>query len=169
MSAASGATREARAAEAEAPPTLARGRRVKLRRRGKIFFREVEGPPGAPTLLLLHGWVASAGLNWLHAFAPLGDHFRVIAPDQRGHGRGIRGWRRFRPRLPDVLDRITVQHVEPAPSSVTGVVLPRCVWLHAGAFATPGSNKLTELLEFRRCLGVRILREIIQIAAGIGM
>ena len=29
------------------------------------------GPPGAPTLLLLHGWVASGGLNWFQAFEPL--------------------------------------------------------------------------------------------------
>lgn len=75
---------------------------MRLGKRGKIFFREVEGPPGAPTVLLLHGWVASAGLNWLQAFGPLGEHFRVIAPDQRGHGRGIRSWRRF--RLEDCAD-----------------------------------------------------------------
>jgi pimeloyl-ACP methyl ester carboxylesterase len=78
------------------------GRCVQLEGRGGIFFREVEGPPGAPVLLLLHGWVASGGLNWQHAFGPLGDHFRVIAPDQRGHARGIRGWRRF--RLEDCAD-----------------------------------------------------------------
>jgi len=75
---------------------------VRLEGRGEIFFREVEGPPGAPVLLLLHGWVASGGLNWLHAFEPLGDHFRVIAPDQHGHARGIRGWRQF--RLEDCAD-----------------------------------------------------------------
>ena len=30
-----------------------------------------EGPPGAPTLLLLHGWIASGGLNWFRVFEPL--------------------------------------------------------------------------------------------------
>ena len=39
-----------------------------------------EGPPGAPTLLLLHGWIASAGLNWFQVFDPLGRHFRIVAP-----------------------------------------------------------------------------------------
>ena len=36
------------------------------------------------------------GLNWHVAFEPLSEHFRVIAPDLRGHGRGIRSRRRFR-------------------------------------------------------------------------
>ena len=96
--------------DTSAPPpdpgrvALPEGRRLKLKRRGKIFFREVAGPEGAPVLLLLHGWVASGGLNWHHAFEPLGRHFRVIAPDLRGHGRGIRSWRRF--RLEDCADDV---------------------------------------------------------------
>lgn len=72
------------------------GRRLKLPRRGTTFYREVPGPtPDAPTVVLLHGWVASGGLNWFNAFAPLSPHFRVIAPDFRGHGRGIKNHRRF--------------------------------------------------------------------------
>ena len=69
---------------------------------GEMFVREVEGPPGAPTLLLLHGWLASAGLNWQTVFEPLSQHFRVIAPDLRGHARGIRTRRVF--RLADCAD-----------------------------------------------------------------
>jgi 3-oxoadipate enol-lactonase len=46
--------------------------------------------------------MASAGLNWAGAFAPLGEHFDVIAPDLRGHGRGIRSRHRF--RLEDCAD-----------------------------------------------------------------
>ncbi|MEE2702986.1 MAG: alpha/beta hydrolase [Myxococcota bacterium] len=70
--------------------------------RGRSFFRELDGPRGAPTLLLLHGWIATGGLNWFPAFDTLGRSFRVIAPDLRGHGRGIRSWRRF--RLEDCAD-----------------------------------------------------------------
>jgi len=85
-----------------AGPPLPLGRRIELPRRGTTFVREVAGPPGAPTLLLLHGWLASAGLNWYPAFEPLGQHFNVIAPDLRGHGRGVRSRRVF--RLADCAD-----------------------------------------------------------------
>lgn len=89
---------------AEDPPSLDLpiGRRMELGSRGTTFYRELPGPPGAPTLVLLHGWVASGGLNWFQTFETLGQHFRVIAPDLRGHGRGIRSWRRF--RLADCAD-----------------------------------------------------------------
>jgi 3-oxoadipate enol-lactonase len=64
------------------------------------------GPPGAPTIVLLHGWIASSGINWYQAFEPLGEHFRVLAPDMRGHGRGLRSRRRF--RLADCADDVAV-------------------------------------------------------------
>jgi 3-oxoadipate enol-lactonase len=48
---------------------------------------EAGGPPGAPALLLLHGWMATAALNWYSALTYLGAHFRVVAPNLRGHGR----------------------------------------------------------------------------------
>jgi 3-oxoadipate enol-lactonase len=39
--------------------------------------------------MLLHGWLATADLNWAYAYGALRDEFRVVALDQRGHGRGI--------------------------------------------------------------------------------
>ncbi len=78
------------------------GRRIELPGRGMSFVRELPGPPGAPTVLLLHGWGATGGLNWYRVFEPLADHFRVIAPDLRGHGRGLRSRRVF--RLADCAD-----------------------------------------------------------------
>lgn len=92
-----------RAPLASAPP-LPRGERVDLAGRGTTFVRTVDGPPGAPTVVLLHGWVASGGLNWFNAFEPLGRHYTVVAPDLRGHGRGIRSRRRF--RLSDCADDV---------------------------------------------------------------
>ena len=83
-------------------PPIPLGRRVELPGRGTTFVREVEGPPGAPTVLLLHGLTASGGLNWFQAFDELARSFRVIAMDHRGHGRGLRSWRRF--RLKDCAD-----------------------------------------------------------------
>ncbi|HEV7760496.1 MAG TPA: alpha/beta hydrolase [Acidimicrobiales bacterium] len=76
-------------------PDLPLGRRVELPGRGTTFVREVAGPPGAPTVILLHGLTASGGLNWFQAFGPLGRHYRVLAIDHRGHGRGLRTRRRF--------------------------------------------------------------------------
>jgi pimeloyl-ACP methyl ester carboxylesterase len=48
------------------------GHDVELPGRGRTFVREVAGPPGAPTVILLHGWTATADLNWFTCFAPLG-------------------------------------------------------------------------------------------------
>ena len=79
------------------------GRRVELPGRGTTFVREVQGPAGAPTIMLLHGLSATGGLNWLWAFEPLGRRYRVVAIDHRGHGRGIRT-RRF--RLTDCADDV---------------------------------------------------------------
>ncbi len=68
-------------------------------------MRIAEGPgEDAPTVVLLHGWLASGGLHWYRCFEPLSRHFRVIAPDLRGHGRGIRSMKRF--RLKDCADDV---------------------------------------------------------------
>ena len=96
------------------------GERIELPGRGTTFVRFVEGPPGAPTVVLLHGWIASAGLNWFTSFAPLAQHFHVVAPDLRGHGRGIRSRRRF--RLADCADDVSalLDHLGTAPAIVVG-------------------------------------------------
>jgi len=91
-------------------PRLPYGQRVELPDRGTTFVRLVAGPPGAPTLLLLHGWVASGGLNWFRAFEPLGRHFNVVAPDLRGHARGLRTRSIF--RLADCADDCAATLVE---------------------------------------------------------
>jgi len=83
-------------------PRLPRGRTINLPGRGTTFIREVAGPPGAPTVILLHGWTVTAALNWCGVFEPLADHVNVVAIDNRGHGRGIRSRRRF--RLEDAAD-----------------------------------------------------------------
>jgi 3-oxoadipate enol-lactonase len=72
------------------PPCLPAGRVINLPGRGEIFFRDSGGPATLPAVLLLHGWTASADLNFFPAYAPLAAAYRVIAPDLRGHGRGMR-------------------------------------------------------------------------------
>ncbi len=88
--------KNARARSTDPASHIPRGNRIVLHRRGTTFVRTIKGPPGAPTVVLLHGWAATGALNWFQAFEPLSEHFRVIAPDLRGHGRGIRSNRRFR-------------------------------------------------------------------------
>ena len=85
-------------------PAVPLGRRVQLPGRGTTFIREVAGPPGAPTLVLLHGFMASGGLNWFRTFDALSRDFHVIAPDLRGHARGLRSRRRM--RLTDCADDV---------------------------------------------------------------
>ena len=85
-------------------PAVPLGRRVELPGRGTTFVREIAGPPGAPTLVLLHGFMASGGLNWFRAFNALSREFHVVAPDLRGHSRGIRS-RRYM-RLADCADDV---------------------------------------------------------------
>jgi 3-oxoadipate enol-lactonase len=80
------------------------GHEVDLPSRGRTFVREVAGPAGAPTVILLHGWTATADLNWFTCFDALGQHFRVLAPDHRGHGRGLRPNGGF--RLSDCADDV---------------------------------------------------------------
>jgi 3-oxoadipate enol-lactonase len=65
-------------------------RDIELRGRGRTSIREVHGPKGAPTLVLLHGLAATGRLNWSAALRALSERFRVIVVDHRGHGRGIR-------------------------------------------------------------------------------
>ena len=79
------------------------GRHVELPGRGRTFVRELGGPEGAPTVVLLHGLGATGGLNWFASFRPLAEHYRVVALDHRGHGRGIRS-ARF--RLADCADDV---------------------------------------------------------------
>ena len=86
------------------PPGLPEGRPVELPGRGTTFVRRLDGPAGAPTVVLLHGWTVNAALNWFAVFAPLAEHVNVVALDHRGHGRGIRTWRRF--RLEDCADDV---------------------------------------------------------------
>lgn len=67
---------------------------VELPGLGSCFYRQHVNP-GKPTLLLVHGMVASSGLNWFRLFPALSRHFNIIAPDVRGHGRSARSRERF--------------------------------------------------------------------------
>ena len=85
------------------PPLLPPGREIELPGRGVTFVRDLAGPtPDAPTVLLLHGWTATADLNFHTCYDELARTYRVLALDHRGHGRGLRTKRTF--RLEDCAD-----------------------------------------------------------------
>jgi 3-oxoadipate enol-lactonase len=82
----------------EMPPA----RTVRVPDRGEFFLRDV-GPSDGPVVLLLHGWMVSADLNWHGAYGALADAgYRVLAIDHRGHARGLRATESF--RLTDCAD-----------------------------------------------------------------
>ena len=77
--------------DVQVPASVPVGRLWPLDGRGETFFRHhTGGEPGAPTLLLLHGWTATADLQWCTAYEELARTYPFIAVDHRGHGRGIR-------------------------------------------------------------------------------
>jgi 3-oxoadipate enol-lactonase len=63
---------------------------VELPGRGRTYLVDIPGPEGAPTVILLHGLVTTAMLNWFPALEELSQRYRVVLFDQRWHGRGIR-------------------------------------------------------------------------------
>jgi 3-oxoadipate enol-lactonase len=70
-------------------------RTVTVPARGEFFLRDTGGD--GPPVLLLHGWMATADLNWAGAYEALRQAgYRVLAVDHRGHGRGLRPLEPFR-------------------------------------------------------------------------
>ena len=71
--------------------------------RGEFFLRDSgldaarPAPAGAPVVFMLHGWVASADLNFGGLYEDvIAAGYRVVAIDHRGHGRGPRPSAPFR-------------------------------------------------------------------------
>ena len=87
--------------------------------RGELFLRDSGGQ--GPAVLLLHGWLGSADLNWWGVYdALIQAGYRVLAMDHRGHGRGIRSVDAF--RLVDCAGdaAAVLQLLEVAPAIVVG-------------------------------------------------
>ncbi|HEY2317676.1 MAG TPA: alpha/beta fold hydrolase [Solirubrobacteraceae bacterium] len=80
------------------PHEMLPARTVLVPERGEFFVRDSgETVSGRPTVMLLHGWMVTADLNWHAAYDPLVQAgYRVLAIDHRGHGRGVRAMAPFR-------------------------------------------------------------------------
>jgi pimeloyl-ACP methyl ester carboxylesterase len=73
----------------EPPFEMPPARTVRVGGRGEFFIRDTGG--NGPPVMLLHGWMASADLNWCGSYGSLVEAgYRVLAIDHRGHGRGLR-------------------------------------------------------------------------------
>ncbi len=123
--------------EAPVPPGLPPGRVINLPGRGEVFVRDSGGRPADPAVLLLHGWSASADLNFFAAYGLLAESYRVIALDLRGHGRGMRSTEPF--SLEDCADdaaallgQLGVQHVVAVGYSMGGPVALLLARRHPG-------------------------------------
>lgn len=81
------------------------GRRHRIHDRWSAYVRHAgRDDAKAPPILLLHGWMASAGLNWLRSFEPLAARHPVLAPDLPGHGRSGPGGTRDRFEIDESAD-----------------------------------------------------------------
>ena len=77
-------------------PWLPAGHTACLAGRGEVFYRHHRhADASAPTLLLLHGWTATADLQFFTAYEALAEHYSFVAVDHRGHGRGLRTNEKF--------------------------------------------------------------------------
>lgn len=103
----------------EPPPGLPPGRIVHVPGHGEFFLRET-GDPAAPPVVLLHGWMFPADLNWSTCYGPLSEFAHVVAMDHRGHGRGPRPSAPF--RLADVADDVAavLRHLNMTPAVAVG-------------------------------------------------
>ena len=138
-----------------------RTRLVDLPGRGTTRVWECAGPPGAETVMLIHGVAVTAALNWGQVFVPLGRDFRVVAADLRGHGDGIPpvfaipagGLRRRSPRwqlslISAALPRWVIPWAAWWPSCCTGGTPRWCrgwCWTHRGQCRGSPAEQLAAL------------------------
>src|ERR1700689_1122832 len=107
------------------PRALPPARTVVVPSRGEFFLRDSDpnagDGDGRPVLVLLHGWLVTADLNWHAAYGPLHEAgYRVLALDHRGHGRGLRPLVPF--RLADCAADVAglLRTLPPGPAPVAG-------------------------------------------------
>ena len=129
----------------------ARSHDVELPGRGRLSVHEIAGPPGAATVVLLHGWRGTATGNWATAMPALARDFHVIAPDLRGHDAGAvddvvamvdaLGVERFIAVGYSLGSAVASQLQRRHPERVDGIVLCAAAGVSAPPSGAPGSRR----------------------------
>ncbi|MFI9767135.1 alpha/beta fold hydrolase [Streptomyces sp. NPDC052415] len=99
-----------------APPTPARVLTA-TSADGAGLHVEVHGPDGAPPVVLAHGWTCSTAF-WAAQIRELATDHRVIAYDQRGHGRSPASRACGTEALADDLEAVLKETLAPAEKAV---------------------------------------------------
>lgn len=99
---------------------------------GRVTVRDIAAPADAPTVVLIHGWTATADANFRHCYRALAGRARVVTFDQRGHGGGLRTRRPFRlsdcaDDVADVATSLGVERFIPVGYSMGGAIA-QLVW-----------------------------------------
>ncbi len=149
-------------AEPPLPPPLPPGRLVFVPKRGEMLVREVAPArdPGAPTILLLHGWTLCADLNWFALYAALARHGNVLALDVRGHGRGIRSEQRFTLEAAADDAAALLEHLDARPAIVVGYSMGGSIGLlmwRRHPWSVAGLVLQSTALQWRSALHERVL------------
>lgn len=99
----------------EPPPA----RTITVPRLGELFLRDTGG--SGPPVMLLHGWTATADVNWWGCYEDLtAAGYRVLAIDHRGHGRGMRTYERFTLAACATDAAAAIHALDCAPATVVG-------------------------------------------------
>jgi 3-oxoadipate enol-lactonase len=94
-------------------------RTLRVPGRGELFLRDTGGD--GPVVMLLHGWLATADLNWWSAYGALTDAgYHVLAIDHRGHGRGLRPLAPFRLAECAADTAAALRQLDVAPATIVG-------------------------------------------------
>lgn len=95
----------------EVSPRFSPGQQRPLRITGRTvfvgereFFVREAGPMDAPPLVLVHGWGFDGEMTFHNIFEPLSEHFRVVMPDHRNHGKS--DWIRGSFEIADLADEL---------------------------------------------------------------
>jgi pimeloyl-ACP methyl ester carboxylesterase len=101
------------------------------------FFVREAGRADAPPLVLVHGWGFDGEMNFHNIIEPLAEHFRVVVPDHRNHGKSdwIRGSfdvTDLADELAGVLDAVGVTRATVLGYSLGGMVTQELARRHPG-------------------------------------